>query len=234
MKSFHCILYHALVLVLSFKIIFVRCFLNYRPHHFHNGGGGGGHNKRRGGEPPVRMMYMNRLPKPPKYPLYDMPDLGMATPPPPPLMHPMASMASTMFSTYVKPGKRGGSGNRQPPRGKQQRRPLPPPHIKKRPQGKNRIAHTPPRAGHRRPPPSGNHNPHPQGYEHTMQTMSSSNVDPQINSPPLGRPLNYDEYMERPSHSFTDDPWNFDPFAANYNSGMNTYAMKYNYDPLGE
>jgi hypothetical protein len=61
-----------------------------------------------------------------------------------------------------------------------------------------------------------------------------SNLDPQVSSPPLGRPLTYDEYMERPSHSFTDDPWNFDPFAANYNSGMNTYAMKYNYDPLGE
>ena len=53
-----------------------------------------------------------------------------------------------------------------------------------------------------------NYNPKPvaDGYDHPM----ASNVAP-VNSPPLGRPLGFDEYMKRPSHSFTDDPWNFDP-----------------------
>jgi len=205
-----------------------------RAKQYFPGGGGSKKRSRRPGTP-IRFMEMNRLPKPPKYPLYDMPDLGMATPPPPPLMHPMSASATNMYATYANPPhpQRGG---RPPPRGKKQpprRHHHPQPQLTRRPSRPGNNRQGPPNGPRsNRRPPHGKHKgpPGQTAYEHAM----ASNVDPQVSSPPLGRPLTYDEYMKRPSHSFTDDPWNFDPFAANYNSGMNTFAMKYNYDPLGE
>lgn len=152
---------------------------------------------------PIKMMDMNRVPKPPKYPLYDMGSLSMATPPPPPVMHPMAQVPSNTYSTFVKAPRegrphpphhsRGGKPRRGPPpkkSGKHRgRRPPPPNHISR---------------NHRKPPPGEKHTMN-QGFDHPM----ASNLDPLVDSPPLGRPLSYDEYMERPSHSFTNDPWKY-------------------------
>jgi hypothetical protein len=210
---------------------------------------------------PPRMRDLHRVPKPPKYPLYDM-DIS-ATPPPAPLMHPMSSLPvqSEPFQqqhTYQQETSASNHhGNKLKP---------PPPGVNRR---SNRpSAGGPPPQRMRRPPPPSNKNYHnhhgngkksrrplhkdmlpPSHHHHHQSDLDSagaagtapeyfshpmaSNLDPVKTSPALGRPLGFEEYMARPSHSYVNDPWNFDPFANQMNQGLNTHALKYNYDPLG-
>ncbi|CAL8143345.1 unnamed protein product [Orchesella dallaii] len=268
------------------------------------------------GEPKMRDLH--RLPKPPTYPLYDLP--GLATPPPAPIMHPMASLPSSAFDfdasipsnhagassprstfnqqNWMSPSPTASTSRRsrpspRPPKPSKSsflRNPLGRSHKKSRPSAEppnyNRRNHGPPPPGRQPPPPphpsqsrnrnrnnqggGGNKPPkkggmnggryppptrsrrppsggptvdpysgplpggggqgggRPMGYDHPM----ASNLSP-AESPSLGRPLGYEEYMARPSHSYTDDPWNFDPFANQMNEGLHTHALRYNYDPLG-
>ena len=147
--------------------------------------------------PPIKMMDMNRIPKPPKYPLYDMGSLSMATPPPPPVMHPMAQVPSNNYATFVKsPSDRRDERPRgPPPRGKPPRGRRPPKkHRGRRPPPPNHVS----RPQNRKPYPGDKKHVVTHGFDHPM----ASNLDPLVDSPSLGRPLSYDEYMERPSHSY--------------------------------
>lgn len=265
------------------------------------------------GEPKMRDLH--RLPKPPQYPLYDLP--SMATPPPAPIMHPMASLPNSAFDldqppmappmqsssprsagserigassfnqhNWMSPSPTMSTSRKSPhhhrpspqrppkpsrpsffknPLGRSHKKPRP---SQEPPQNYNRRNHGPGQSSSgRRPPPrdgprqsprpsltnkpkknsqqkgryqSSGRRPSPQGpisdpfgatmgFDHPM----ASNLSP-AQSPALGRPLSYDEYMARPSHSYTDDPWNFDPFANQMNQGLHTSALRYNYDPLGK
>ncbi|ODM92185.1 hypothetical protein Ocin01_14494 [Orchesella cincta] len=262
------------------------------------------------GEPKMRDLH--RLPKPPTYPLYDLPGIGQATPPPAPIMHPMASLPSSAFDFDSAPSSISASSPRstfnqqnwmspsptmstsrrsrpspRPPKPSKSsflRNPLGRSHKKSRPSSEppvnyNRRNHGPPPGGRQPPPPppgprnrnrnqspnnkqqkkpsssgGGRYPPPPRsrrppssgpttdpysssgggppgphmGYDHPM----ASNLSP-AHSPALGRPLGYEEYMASPSHSYTDDPWNFDPFANQMNQGLHTGSLRYNYDPLG-
>lgn len=280
----------------------------------HQGGGAGGSAGSGGsgvGEPKMRDLH--RLPKPPQYPLYDLPSIGQATPPPAPIMHPMASLPNSAFDldqpqmgsslqsssprstgnngfnqqNWISPSPTMSTSRRSRPSGPPRppkpskssflRNPLGRIHKKTRPNQEPQVNHNrrnngpppmrrepPPRSRSKYPPitnkppkkggpPRGRHPPSssgsrrpPQqgptsdpydssgpgnqmGFEHPM----ASNMAP-AQSPSLGRPLSYEEYMARPSHSYTDDPWNFDPFANQMNQGLHTSALRYNYDPLGK
>lgn len=191
----------------------------------------------------------------------------MATPPPAPIMHPMASLPSDDFPLYssapfnpksqqtsssinrpirVKPGQNRLRNSYTNRRGPHKHNAGPPQHNSRYRPRPNSHGHGPGHKPTRGPPPPG-YNRHQSPEKHPahaqpsiktpelyMDSPMASNLEAVKTSPALGRPLGFDEYMARPSHSYVNDPWNFDPFANSMNQGLNTHALKYNYDPLGE
>ncbi|XP_021946288.1 GATA zinc finger domain-containing protein 14 [Folsomia candida] len=195
-----------------------------------------------GGLPP-KYLNLNRVPKPPKYPLYDLDTISLATPPPAPVMHPMSSLPSDQFndnsarSEIVTTNNRFHDNNRpNRRRGQETAHPPPPRNIQRRKQyrrpmknQKNNHGNHGNNHNHQKPPTKQTPPKKDEYFSHPMAT----NLEPVKTSPALGRPLGFDEYMQRPSNSFVNDPWNFDPFANQMNAGLHTSGLKYNYDPLG-